>query len=170
MFGCELLPYWCFSSFPDPLHWTLASILIMADVIVDLELDATMVFDHDEWIGQGKIFKNVPPYVCRTLVDAQRLLQILLSRFPHPDLPVLKFLDVKLPTVSAQMVAIDATACFSTHPPQTDIIALLSRSIPPQSFLRDLDDDLHLLKMMQQNQVKFREAKQFRKRKQDEEE
>jgi hypothetical protein len=32
---------------PWPLPWTSATILTMADVIVDLELDATMIFDRD---------------------------------------------------------------------------------------------------------------------------
>jgi hypothetical protein len=114
----------------------------MPNNVLDLELDAAMVFCQDEWIGQGKKYTDVPPYVSRALIEAQRLPETARSKFPHMDMSVMEFLDVKLSTVSTELVTTDIGEWFGNFSPQSNVTALFTRAIPPQHLVLKLEEEI----------------------------
>jgi hypothetical protein len=122
-------------SFPEPIVWASTAVPSMTDVIIDLEQDATMVFDSREWIAQGKKYRDVPLYVCRAFLETQRLPEDVCTRFPHPDMPVSQFVNHVLPIQSAEAVPTDVDQWFNAQPPEVDMAVLFSSSIPPKGCL-----------------------------------
>ena len=70
---------------------------------MDLEQPEKIKFNAEDWIGQGKTYKDVPIQV--TLART-RLLTIpteLKSRLPSSEVPITEFINLSLPTQSASL-------------------------------------------------------------------
>ncbi|KAJ7730514.1 hypothetical protein B0H14DRAFT_2640216 [Mycena olivaceomarginata] len=114
----------------------------MADV---LELETDSVFDPSQWIGVGRIYKDVPIEVSDACSAAFRMPVNLQATFPSPDLPVTEFLAINLPGNVADLKKMpgQTDSWFSSDVPNCDLTTGLwaANSIPPHSFLRELEND-----------------------------
>ncbi|KAF8206014.1 hypothetical protein K438DRAFT_1963788 [Mycena galopus ATCC 62051] len=91
----------------------------MADIIL---LESSVPFDAAEWIGVGKLYKDVPIEVSDACCDARKIPADLQATFPSRAIPTDHW--------------------FSFEPPNCDSIPTLwSNSIPALSLLRELEND-----------------------------
>lgn len=108
----------------------------MADV---LELETDSVFDPSQWIGVGRIYKDVPIEVSDACSAAFRMPVNLQATFPSPDLPVTNFWQSISPAMwriskrcPARRAAGSALTCRTATSLQG--YGLLILSLPTPSF------------------------------------
>ncbi|KAJ7801270.1 hypothetical protein B0H14DRAFT_3489783 [Mycena olivaceomarginata] len=68
----------------------------MAEAIL---LDSDVLFDAAEWIGVGKIYKDVPIEVSDACCDARKIPADLQATLPSTAMPVTEFLALLLPGI-----------------------------------------------------------------------
>ncbi|KAJ7165736.1 hypothetical protein C8R46DRAFT_1219524 [Mycena filopes] len=111
----------------------------MDDVIV---LDTDRKFNTSQWIGTGKIYKDVPIEVSDAFTDVSKLPKTLRATLPNPAMSVTDFLAVKLPGVldTFEKSVGQIHDWFSTDSPNCDPIPALwaLKSIPPSFFVAEL--------------------------------
>ncbi|KAJ7343915.1 hypothetical protein DFH08DRAFT_810449 [Mycena albidolilacea] len=110
----------------------------MADVVL---LESSVPFDVAEWIGVGKLYKDVPIKVSDACCDARTIPADLRATFPSRATPIWRSgyqsFWTTIKTISTQ-----ADHWFSFEPPNYDPIPTLwSNSIPALSFLCELEND-----------------------------
>jgi hypothetical protein len=113
----------------------------MADVIL---LESSVPVDAAEWIGVGKLYKDVPIEVSDACCDARTIPAALQATFPSRATPITEFLVLRLPVIldGYQKILTQTDHWFSFEPPNCDPIPTLwSSSIPTLSFLRELEND-----------------------------
>ncbi|KAJ7120688.1 hypothetical protein C8R43DRAFT_1136631 [Mycena crocata] len=110
-------------------------------VSIDLVSDDEAVFDRGEWIGLGKLFSDVPPYVADACRAVRQISALLMRKLPSPDMLVSEFLTVRLPQIIAEKSRFPRrpSAWFSDDIPNCEPDKVWSIRIPPLSFLRDLE-------------------------------
>jgi hypothetical protein len=69
---------------------------LMADVIL---LESSVPFDAAEWIGVGKLYKDVPIEVSDACCDARKIPVDLQATFPSRATPITGFLALQLPVI-----------------------------------------------------------------------
>jgi hypothetical protein len=106
-----------------------------------LNLDAVPFFVESEWIGIGKQYPttNTPYEVEWAREKLLKIPDAEVAHLPSPNLPVTQFLQVNLPPQSSEIITVKAQAWFSHEKPTTDIAILMSRPVPPQNFLLNLE-------------------------------
>ncbi|KAJ7709313.1 hypothetical protein B0H14DRAFT_3525155 [Mycena olivaceomarginata] len=113
----------------------------MADVIL---LESSVLFDVAEWIGVGKLYKDIPIEVSDACCDARTIPADLQVTFPSRATPTTEFLALWLPVIldDYQTTSTQMDHWFSFEPPNYDPIPTLwSNSIPTLSFLCKLEND-----------------------------
>ncbi|KAJ7718613.1 hypothetical protein B0H14DRAFT_3521613 [Mycena olivaceomarginata] len=113
----------------------------MADIIL---LESSVPFDAAEWIGVGKLYKDVSIEVSDACCDARKIPADLQVIFPSRAIPVTEFLALPLPGIldGYQKISTQTDHWFSFEPPNCDPIPTLwSNSIPALSFLCELEND-----------------------------
>ncbi|KAJ7167800.1 hypothetical protein C8R46DRAFT_1270204 [Mycena filopes] len=107
-----------------------------SDVIV---LDTDRKFNAAQWIGTGKIYKNVPIEVSDAFTDATKIPKTLRATLPNPAISVTEFLAIKLPGLLEKPVG-QIHDWFSTDLPNCDPIPTLwaLKSVPPRFFVAEL--------------------------------
>ncbi|KAJ6477737.1 hypothetical protein C8R45DRAFT_1102026 [Mycena sanguinolenta] len=113
----------------------------MADAIL---LDSDVPFDTAEWIGVGKLYKDIPIEVSDACCDARKIPVDLQATLPSMAMPVTKCLAIQLPGIldSFQKILTKTNHWFSFKPPNCDSShTLWSHSIPALSFLLELEND-----------------------------
>ncbi|KAJ7878243.1 hypothetical protein B0H13DRAFT_1892792 [Mycena leptocephala] len=76
-------------------------------------------FNPTEWIGAGKLFLDVPPYVYQMYRAARKIPPTLTRKLPNPDIPVSDFLAITLPRILSNDMAFPrrTSSWFSTDTP-----------------------------------------------------
>ena len=108
-----------------------------------IELDEDVPFIEDDWIGQGKKYRDVPDFVrWKKDSDMEIPLDFLHhANFPEPEISVEEFLAFKLPRISSEIISNKATKWLTNNSPGTlDPQILLQRSIPSPAFLTQLEE------------------------------
>ena len=108
----------------------------MANIILDI--DDNTIFIPNQWIGQGKIFKDIPLYVHDALSNATAIPDYWKPCRPAGDLPVSAFLQEKFPKQSQGFVAHKHISCFSKYAPNTNINFLATQPVPPSDWINKL--------------------------------
>jgi hypothetical protein len=114
---------------------------MMAEAIL---LDSDVLFDAAEWIGVGKLYKDVPIEVSDACCDARKIPADLQATLPSTAMPVTEFLALLLPGIldGRQKISTKTIHWFSFEPPNCDSShTLWSHSIPALSFLLELEND-----------------------------
>jgi hypothetical protein len=94
-----------------------------------IELDDGVPFIENDWIGQGKEYTKVPAFV-RWKKDSYTEIPLDFLRhanFPEPELSVNKFVALKLPRISSEIISNKAARWFTNNSPST---------LDPQILLR----------------------------------
>jgi hypothetical protein len=113
----------------------------MADVIL---LESSVPFDVAEWIGVGKLYKDIPIEVSDACCDARTIPADLQATFPSRATPTTEFLALRLPAIldNYQTISTQMDHWFSFEPPNYGPIPTLwSNAIPTLSFLCELEND-----------------------------
>ena len=108
----------------------------------DILEEETLVFEPSLWIGCQKQYKDVPLHVCNALSCLRQLPPGFQQFLPPPELPVLDFINLQLPSQSAELITTKIDQAFSIDAPQMDVQAFLCRSIPPIAFIDKLDNGM----------------------------
>ncbi|KAJ7052712.1 hypothetical protein C8F01DRAFT_1331915 [Mycena amicta] len=108
-----------------------------------MEFETDTPFDPAEWIGQGKVYRNLPSHVTEACAATRQLPSSAIRQLPMPDLSVADFLGLPLPAVlgSDARVPKRTSAWFSRDPPNFDD-AISLESIPSLDLVRQLETDL----------------------------
>lgn len=107
---------------------------------VNEDLDALPAFNEPDWITVGKRYAgDLPLQVHYAKRDLLALPVSQLVHFPAPELPVCKFLQVKLPIQSSEIIITKPEHYFSKALPDTPVECLLQRSIPSKEFIQKLE-------------------------------
>ena len=105
-----------------------------------VDLTLRVEFHHSTWIGTGKQFSDSLPQV---VYDKKReILKVpdpFLTRLPAPATPIHDFIHHPLPLQSSSLSFHQTTEWFSTDTPLTHPEVLLTRPIPPEKVLNNLD-------------------------------
>ncbi|KAG2063252.1 hypothetical protein BDR04DRAFT_1123391 [Suillus decipiens] len=118
---------------------------IYADSSISEDNDLYHVVTHPAaatWIGKGKIFPATAvemPDDLESLYDATMAVpnEIRAIVLPDPNLPVSRFLEFRLPSISLKEAEEKAESFFQTTPAQYDLMALMSQDLPPKRFVDD---------------------------------
>ncbi|KAG2030460.1 hypothetical protein BDR03DRAFT_1017098 [Suillus americanus] len=94
------------------------------------------------WVGKGRMFPATAveiPDDLESLYDATMAVpnEIRAAVLPDPSLPVSRFLEFQLPSISSQDAEEKAESCFETTPAQYNLTALMSQDLPPKQFVDD---------------------------------
>ncbi|KAJ7502237.1 hypothetical protein B0H11DRAFT_2223709 [Mycena galericulata] len=114
---------------------------MMGDVI---NLTADVLFNPSEWIGAGKIYKDVPTEVSDAFSSARQLPPDLEATLPGPTMLVPDFIELQLPEILDDPTKFSGRTndWFSAELPDCDLVSILwSLDIPPNSLLRELEHD-----------------------------
>ncbi|KAK7434747.1 hypothetical protein VKT23_020025 [Stygiomarasmius scandens] len=100
-------------------------------------------FIHSEWIGQGRLYKDVPMTVINARADALAVPYSVKASYPPPNLAVTKYVAIPFPQQPYSLITTKERAWFSTHEPTVSEdkcwSLIWNRSIPPQTVLNDLE-------------------------------
>lgn len=101
-------------------------------------------FIASHWINVGKTYPttNTPYEVVWARARLLRIPNLETRHLPAPELSVKNFLGIALPQESAEIITTKAKLWFSRDEPTTDIKILLSRPIPPKTFITKLESAL----------------------------
>ncbi|KAJ7722156.1 hypothetical protein B0H14DRAFT_3520394 [Mycena olivaceomarginata] len=104
--------------------------------------DSEPAFDPSQWIGVGKIYRDVPANVSTACTASRTLPASVKHQLPMADMPVTEFLAVELASsvLAPHEPCLKRTSSwFSPEPPDhgEDVVWLL-RSIPPLEFILQL--------------------------------
>ena len=108
-----------------------------------IKLDEDVLFIESEWIGQNKIYANVPDFVrWQKEKDMEIPLDILqFTNFPKPEFSVNDFLAHNFPRISSEIISNNVACWFSKNAPNDlDMQTLLQRSIPSPAFLAQIEE------------------------------
>ncbi|TFY80575.1 hypothetical protein EWM64_g3442 [Hericium alpestre] len=94
----------------------------------------------EEWIGRGKIYKNVPEPIASELCRRVSISADGIALIPDASLSVLDLLQHKLPPRSSSLNFVALHSCFSDLQANTPLAQLLDMQTPPQEVLRKLRD------------------------------
>ncbi|KIY43125.1 hypothetical protein FISHEDRAFT_54055 [Fistulina hepatica ATCC 64428] len=104
------------------------------------------LFKEKDYIGVGKIYptSNVPEFISQAKRKLLEIPQGFVDTYlPHPSLPVRQFVEALLPKKhTTDYLTIDAAQCFSSSKPNVHLKVLLSRPIPSNPDLQQLDNAL----------------------------
>ncbi|KAG1855268.1 hypothetical protein F4604DRAFT_1685752 [Suillus subluteus] len=94
------------------------------------------------WVGKGRMFPATAveiPDDLESLYDATMAIpnEIRAAVLPDPSLPVSRFLEFQLPSISSKDAEEKAESCFQTTPAQYNLTALMSQDLPPKQFADD---------------------------------
>ena len=108
----------------------------------DIDKTETTVFNAAQWIGCGRVYKDVPHYVCDMLTSLRKIPDTEYKTYiPSPHISVEAFINLNLPAQSAEIITTRPSDCFSKSPPDEHTYKLLTtRSIPLKEFLDKLEN------------------------------
>ncbi|KAF8197320.1 CHAT domain-containing protein [Mycena galopus ATCC 62051] len=108
---------------------------------MDLDTESGPAFDPSQWIGVGKIYRDVPANVSTACTASRALPFSVKHRLPMADMPVSEFLAVQLASIlDEEDPCLKRTSSwFSLQPPDCgeDVVWVL-KSIPPLEFILQL--------------------------------
>lgn len=93
----------------------------------------------NDWIGTGKIYKDVPHFITEMLLQKLSMLEEQ-SIFPSSTLSIHQLLATHFSLQIQPIQLVSPSDCFSDIEPNTDLNDLLHRSIPSNVFLTRLRD------------------------------
>jgi hypothetical protein len=87
--------------------------------IIDLVSDDEPMVDPAEWIGTGKRWANIPPYIWVACQTTREISTSLIHKIPSRDILSTEFLSIALPQILSDNAAIPrcTTAWFSFDAP-----------------------------------------------------
>lgn len=97
-----------------------------------------------EWIGTGKVYRDVPDYVAAACKAARALPASVLAQIPLEALPVAEFISIPLAPILDRHASIlkRAAVWFSPDPPNCeDSVVWALKSIPTLELVRQLESD-----------------------------
>lgn len=106
-----------------------------------MDFEANEVFDEKEWIGVGKIYprKDTPLFIEWAKKAKLAIPPEYEHHFPSLALPVMEFINLKLPHASNELITAKPGSWFSPDCPDSDLTYLFERSIPPKEYVATLD-------------------------------
>ncbi|KAJ7757095.1 hypothetical protein B0H16DRAFT_678344 [Mycena metata] len=109
--------------------------------VIVVESDHEPAFDPKEWIGTGKLYRDIPSYVADVYRAVREIPSTLVRKLPNRDLPVADFLALTLPRILADDMTFPrrTSSWFSTENPNCEPDTVWSSVVPPLWFLRDLE-------------------------------
>ena len=128
LLGRNLRTLWTYMS-AHPLH---------LDINAIEDLTANEVGDISLWIGQKKVYRNVPNYVSNELCRRTSPLHSVLELLPSTSLPVLQLLEFPTPRVTSTILGITSDASFSFNEATHSSFECCQLPAPPRNFLRQL--------------------------------
>jgi hypothetical protein len=117
----------------------------MAEIdIIDSDSEQAEEFNPADWIGVGKLYRDVPTHVSAACKAARALPTSSIRRLPLPDMTVIEFLSLPLPEILHNDAPSPKrpSTWFSLDLPNCDEEMLWSiKSIPPLEFICRLEND-----------------------------
>jgi hypothetical protein len=113
----------------------------------DRVIDLSTSLDVTPWIGWGKKWPVDPPgELIGALMDKLTVPQGAFSpRFPiSPNIDVIKFVEMDLPTSTADFITVDEKLWFSCDEPITNVRVALDRPIPSRTVVETLLQQQHV--------------------------
>ena len=111
--------------------------------VIDIEAPDP-IFNTNFWIGKGKKYpeKSIPSEVSAARNKILSIPQHVKENLPSPQLSIAEFIQQDLPPRSSAIDTTKVSKWFSNVAPIHDITSLMTRPIPPQSVLDNLDKSL----------------------------
>jgi hypothetical protein len=113
-------------------------------MIEEVDSDLDQPFEPADWIGVGKVYRDVPKHVATACKAARGLPTSVIRQLPMPDMAVTEFLDFPLQTILDDDAPFPkrSSLWFSPDPPNCgeDTVRFIA-SIPPLDFVRQLEND-----------------------------
>lgn len=127
--------------FSEVVRAARARLSIIFSSMGSIDLTVDIQFHHSTWIGVGKTFSNTLPYVVyEKKREILRVPDPFQTGLPPPTTLINKFIQHPLPLQSSALSFHQTGEWFSTDIPLTSPEILLTRPIPPEKVLKDLDD------------------------------
>ncbi|KAJ7194070.1 hypothetical protein GGX14DRAFT_587166 [Mycena pura] len=109
--------------------------------VMDLELESH--FDPTQWLKCGKIYSDVPHYVRDEFLQLLKPPEVIIQRYPAPNMPVPDFTQLVFPDQSNALVYPAPALWFqSERPTNLDLEsvwnALVQQPIPPAKLITEL--------------------------------
>lgn len=110
--------------------------------VIDIETPVP-IFNAEYWIGNGKKypkFPEIPPEVSAACSNILSVPQHVKEDLPNPQLSVVQFMQQDLPPQSSAIDTTKTSQWFSKVAPSHNVASLMTRPIPPQNVLNNLDE------------------------------
>ncbi|KAJ7760228.1 hypothetical protein DFH07DRAFT_939974 [Mycena maculata] len=113
---------------------------------INSDSENTPRFDPAKWIGQNKVYRDLPTQVTAAKFTAAHTLPtVVIRQLPIPDIMVTEFLLVPLPNILENDAPFpkQPSSWFSPDPPNCEDTSVHSiKSIPPLALIRRLEEAL----------------------------